>query len=226
MTHLIMGEVDMIRQYVEANSIVLDVGAFEGGWSCEVFKNCRCNRSHAFEPVPSTFAMLNKNMEAWIKDGSLIANNCAISNFTGLSEFWVYEDYPAMSTTHKRDPEEMARVKVSKPIQIKVPTITLDNYCSSRQIPYIGFLKIDTEGNEWAVLDGARKLLEGGKINVIQFEYGKCYLDAKTTLEMMFKILLPCGYRIAKVDMDGMEFFSEFHPRFETYEYCNYIAVK
>ena len=60
---------------------------------------------------------------------------------------------------------------------------TLDLFCEREAIPNIDFLKIDTEGNELDVLEGAKKLLSGGKIKIIQFEFGECDVFSQSFFE-------------------------------------------
>ena len=50
---------------------------------------------------------------------------------------------------------------------------TLDNFSEKQKIDYVDFMKIDTEGNEMAVLNGASKLLDNGKIGCVQFEFNE-----------------------------------------------------
>lgn len=225
MDHLVAGEEEMVKQYLHPNSIAFDVGAFDGDWSRMAFTVVPSARIHAFEPMPSLFEKLKENMDEEIKSSSLTPNNCGLSNTRGLSEFWVYEDYPAMSTQHRRADNEMESVGVSPPVKTEIMTVILDDYCFGRGVHHIDFLKIDTEGNEFAVLDGSRRMLKERRINTIQFEYGKCYLDSITTLKMVFDLLLQFGYKIAKIELNEMQFHTQFDPSFETYEYCNYIAV-
>lgn len=226
MGHLIDGEVEMIQKYIPENAVVFDVGAFDGDWSAVVLQYHPNAHIHAFEPIPFLFDKLKQNMDEVIKKGLVRPNNFALSNHKGLSEFWVYEDHPAMSTLHRRDDAEMASVHVRPPISTKVSTTTLDAYCLDRGIRWIDFLKIDVEGNEWAVLDGARGLFERDEIQCVQFEYGRCLLDSHTTLKMIFDLLLPFGFKIGKVNSTEVVFQDTFKDEFERYDYCNYIAVK
>ncbi|WP_371270960.1 FkbM family methyltransferase [Flavobacterium sp.] len=49
---------------------------------------------------------------------------------------------------------------------------TLDNYCLKNKIHKIDFLKIDTEGFEIHVLEGAATMIENQAIDRIQLEHG------------------------------------------------------
>ena len=54
--------------------------------------------------------------------------------------------------------------------KIEVEMITLDNFCENYKIDNIDFLKIDTQGYEKFVLEGAQNLLKNRKIKIIKLE--------------------------------------------------------
>lgn len=49
---------------------------------------------------------------------------------------------------------------------------TLDDFCLEHEISHIGFLKIDTEGNDLNVLRGGKQILSQQRIDVVQVEAG------------------------------------------------------
>ena len=51
-----------------------------------------------------------------------------------------------------------------------VAAIDLDRYCQSQRVEFIDFLKIDVEGMEPYVMQGASALLKGEKIAAILIE--------------------------------------------------------
>ncbi len=53
---------------------------------------------------------------------------------------------------------------------INVPTMTLDHYCQIYNVGNIDILKIDVQGSELGVLQGAEKLLQKGMIKLIYSE--------------------------------------------------------
>jgi len=52
--------------------------------------------------------------------------------------------------------------------QVKIET--LDSFCQANNIDTIKILKIDVEGHEIDVLEGAKNLLSGGRIELVQLE--------------------------------------------------------
>jgi hypothetical protein len=64
-----------------------------------------------------------------------------------------------------------------------VECITLDLLLSKLNIDILDYLKIDTEGAELLILNGAKESLENKKINCIQIEYGVPYEDTGYSIQ-------------------------------------------
>ena len=53
----------------------------------------------------------------------------------------------------------------------------LDNFCNKKKITSIDILKIDTEGFELSVIQGAKKTLKKTKLLIIEFQLNDMYLN-------------------------------------------------
>jgi len=219
---LIGGELEVIQKYIEDDSIVFDVGAFRGEWSLAVLTQGGNSVTYCFEPLPPSYDILRRNLEAFYTQ--TVLNNLLVSDKEGESAFWEYERVPALSTIHKRNSEIAKAFGIGEPKMISVSMTTLDDYCQKQEVGRIGFLKIDVEGHEAAVMRGAARLLCHRAIDFIQFEYGECFADAGITLKEVFCFLLGHGFSIAKVSSGEMKFQNQFHPEQEDYRHCNYLA--
>jgi hypothetical protein len=67
--------------------------------------------------------------------------------------------------------------------EVEVECITLDLLLSKLNIDILDYLKIDTEGAELLILNGAKESLENKKINCIQIEYGVPYEDTGYSIQ-------------------------------------------
>jgi hypothetical protein len=54
--------------------------------------------------------------------------------------------------------------------KIKVKVKTIDDYCKKKKIKKINLLKIDTQGFEDKVLEGAKQMLASNRIEIIELE--------------------------------------------------------
>lgn len=212
------GEVLMMT-LLRAGDVVFDVGAHVGEWSSYALKSQPKIALYSFEPVPPLYEKLIKNLKGHPSLQYLLG----ISNQNGESSFVYYPQAPGLSTLHRRP--ELEALDGLVPIFLTVPLMRLDDFCAEHLINSVDFLKIDTEGNELFVLLGAEKLLLTQSIQLIQFEYGGCYLDSKTTLKDVYEYLSGFGYAIYRLAPSELIQISEWKPELENYQYTNYLAV-
>ncbi len=108
---------------------------------------------------------------------------------------------------------------------IQVPLETIDHFCEQRGIEKIDYLKIDTEGAELRVLQGAERMLREHKITALQFEYGEAYYDANTTLKQTVQLLSHAGFVVFRISPYGLELISPWKDSVEDYNYSNFFAI-
>ena len=84
---------------------------------------------------------------------------------------------------------------------------TLDTYCELNNISQIDFIKIDVEGAEKYIFEGATKLLENNQIKCGVFEIGQTLYDANTSENEIINILEDYGYTINKTFDDNNYLF-------------------
>lgn len=209
-----------VMHLINNDDVVFDVGANVGNWSLQALEGKGSLILHCFEPLPKQYEELKCNLKKYNANLSRLA----LSDVQGHCVFCYYPSHPSLSTIHRRDRkiEEWLHLK---PEFIDVETELLDNYCKSLGINQIDFLKIDTEGHEFAVISGAENLLSNHAIRMIQFEYGGCYLDAQTTFKDVFDLLTKYGYTIYRIIPKGLVKINSWRPELENFQYCNYLAI-
>lgn len=105
-----------------------------------------------------------------------------------------------------------------------VQVSTLDAFCAVEGISRIDLLKIDVEGLEFAVLTGAKKLIDASAINAIQFEFGVGNFEARTFFRDFFD-LLGDRYDFYRIVSDGLRRVPRYHSELEQHAAINYLAV-
>lgn len=217
------GEYSVIKELITPHTIVFDVGANRGEWSLAVLSMVpTINQIYAFEPIPTIFTLLKVTM--WNKP--VQAYQVALSDVEGVREFLYYsqnEQSSELSTFYTRP--IVYNLLGILPERINVTCTTLDIFCFAKNIPYIDFLKIDTEGSELAVLKGAQQLLKTQRIKHIQFEYGGTYTDAEITLKQVITLLTHYDYVLFRIFNKGLIHIANWNDTLENYAYSNYIAV-
>ena len=218
------GELGVVKTCVAPGDIVFDVGAHIGRWTKTVLESSTDVEVHLFEPVPQTYQVLVQDLAEAIGSGKVVPNNCGIAQQERTQDLFFYEDAISKSSFSRRwDLENQQGLKT--PEVIPVGVTTLSSYCERLSINRINFLKVDVKGAELDVLEGARSLLEKGKIDYLQFEYGGTYQDAGITLQQVFQYLREMRYEVFRILPIGLEHRSQFLPRHEDFRYSNFLAV-
>lgn len=77
---------------------------------------------------------------------------------------------------------------------VPVPVTTVDDYCMENSVTYIDYLKIDTEGYELDVFQGARNMLGNKRVACGQFEIGSTFTERGYTVEEVVRLLHELDY--------------------------------
>ena len=200
--------------------VFFDIGANIGNYSKmikEVFSEYTIT-IHAFEPSVNTFKILNKNLSG---TKGIIYNNHGLGDCKQTLKLYSSQQQIGLSSLYERELDYLG-LNLDEIEEISV--ITLDDYCKENDIHYIDFMKIDVEGHELKVLEGASRLLHSGKIAHIQFEFGGCNIDSRTYFKDFWKALAP-KYNIYRILKDGLWPIDAYHEKLEIFSTINFLAV-
>jgi FkbM family methyltransferase len=156
---------DLIRRFVSPDGVVIDIGANIGAVTLPVAAYLTSGRVIAFEPTDYAFAKLQTNLEL---NPPLAARVSAIQMFVGESSaptsgLVAYSSWPvAGDDAIDKHPVHKGVVKDASCGQT-----SLDDYVSGQQLSTVSLIKIDTDGNEFAVLSGATQCLAAHRPLVI-----------------------------------------------------------
>lgn len=197
-------QVKRLFPYLSKYPIVFDVGSNKGLWTDIILDIA--SDIHLFEPNEKLLnytqvkydAVRNItycNMAAWKASHEEIPFYIIADEYSGLSSVYRNHawDYLGWSET-------------------KVQTTTLDHYADSNNIGLIDIIKIDTEGAEYDVLLGCRKLLRDKRVRFIQVEYSEHYKLSGHTFKDIMDYVGQFGYAAFDHDLKRMDTFTEdFH---------------
>lgn len=211
------GEYLIIKNFIQKGDTVFDVGAYIGDWSDLVLRhtNNYCNL-YSFEPISNFFEKLTNRLGHKAK-----CFNKALGNIeTERLMHYYYIESEGCSSLFER--KVLSSIPVKK---INVSVVYLDKFCKGNKIDYINFLKIDAEGAEWEILQGANNLITNKKIHMIQFEYGGTFPDANITLYQIYSYLTSKDYTIFRITKDGLIHIPRWRNELENFDLSNYLAV-
>src|SRR5665213_2414157 len=193
-----------LRSTTSSQPIAMDIGAHLGLFTAELAGRGFA-QVHSFEPAAPTFAKLKANIDSSPSARKAVKLNClAVGPTVGTVEFKLEQDSPA--TNHVRldsTDKNFSDTALQGTVQL-VPMTTLDRYCEDHEIRHIDLLKMDTEGLEPYVLDGAQELLRNGRISMIVLECCPYALKrAGTSVAGLHDRLLLHGYEPHRLEEDG-----------------------
>lgn len=196
---------------------VFDVGANVGHYSKAVLRELPAAKLHSFEPSPKTFGKLQANLAGTKAQ----IHNMGMSRERGTATLFGANDDSALSSLHKRQLEHVG-LRVDSEEQIALGTI--DEFCAEGRIDRIHLLKLDVEGHELSVLQGAASMLGRDAVDLIQFEFGGCNVDSRTYLRDFYE-LLGGRYSIYRVLPHGIVPLGAYREQHEIFMTTNYLAV-
>lgn len=146
--------------------IMFDVGANAGQTALRFTKHFPEAEIHSFEPVSSTFRKLSA---ATSNNKKIQCYQLALSDKEESVSIKVFEDdqHSVLNSLRTDLQNDSAGSKIET-----IHTDTLDHFIGEKEINSIDLLKIDTEGYEMPVLNGASGAFQNNRIKLVYLEVG------------------------------------------------------
>jgi FkbM family methyltransferase len=170
--------------FLEKEDIFLDIGANVGHYSILMSGINRCI-SIAIEPVPDTFNQLQNQIKLNGLENLIISKNIGISNSIGTLFF--SNDRGTMDSIVNENYDKKVLVQVS----------TIDEIIGS-DAPIA--VKIDVEGYEKFVLEGAKKTLQNNKLKIVILELNQSGEKFGMHDNDLYLIMLSYGFKPFRYD--------------------------
>ncbi|TWA87648.1 FkbM family methyltransferase [Azospirillum brasilense] len=212
----IQGELSR-RGVADSDVVIVDAGANVGVYTAAALDRFPAATVWSFEPSPTAFRALQGTAARY--PGRCRPVNLGLSERAGAATLRADKPGSTLASLHVRPIEEF-RDGNGEAVRLA----TLDGFCTEAGIDRIHFLKIDVEGHEIAVLDGARGLLERRAVDFVQFEFGGCNLDSRTFLRDFWSRLH--GFAVCKIVKDGLYRLSGYSEFDEIFAYQNFLAIR
>ena len=155
---------------IDNDQVLYDLGACEGRFA--LYAAMRQIRCYAFEPEAANFQAMMENISL---NGASVQKyltpvNSAVGSFSGRATLHVGQ--PWAGGHHKTVANEAERTDLSfaAVAEQEINIVSLDEYVRSAKLPKPNYLKIDVDGSELAMLDGAKDTLSTPELKGIIFE--------------------------------------------------------
>lgn len=160
-----------IERSLRGGDVLFDIGANVGAYSLVAAKFSRGEaRIYAFEPAFSSFAALCRNIAINHCDGCIVPLNLVLSDETSIGAFH-YSDTRSGSSLHSYGSNRNCKGQLFTPA-MKQPVLSyrLDDLVRIFPIPVPNLMKIDVDGIELAILQGAVQTFKDQRLRSVLVE--------------------------------------------------------
>ena len=212
------GEYWLLSRVLESrmDAVLLDVGANHGDWSGQALLSRRGRVTiHAFEPSPETFHRL---CERFRGRPEVLCREAALAAESGSVPFYSSGDGNGTNSLSE----------VSGGAMRTVPAVTIDSYLAESGIAEVAMIKVDTEGFDFCVMQGAKSALAAGRVEILQFEYNWRWLVNHRALRdvFLFRDSVAPAYLLGRLCDGHIEFHDEWHFELDRFFEGNYVLVR
>lgn len=193
---------------------IFDVGANIGMTALEFSDAFPDAVVYAFEPNGDNLKRLQSNLTG---KPEVLPQFMALGKEAGSGHLLIVPDHPSTHRLVKAGSGSTEIVRIG----------TVDQFCADNGIDDIDFMKIDVEGYEIQVLEGARSMLSSASIGLIKME---CAVDPDSTYHTQFidicEVLHPLGYRLFSIYEQCEDFMTPIQqrlPRLKRFD-CVFIS--
>lgn len=211
------GELRLLKNNLPSCKVVFDVGANIGTWTKLALEYNSRAAIHCFEPSKDSFRRLQDQHFP----PNVFLNNAGLSDSERDATLFAFQEGASANSLYKRE-----GFMSSKGTPESIHLTTLDAYCQRRQIDRIGFLKIDVEGHEVCVLNGAKKMFAEARIEMIQLEYGGTYIDSRYLLKDVFLLFNNLPYSFYLILPKRLRKIRDYSLLLENFQYKNFLITR
>lgn len=207
-----IAELNYIKSQLSNNDVFFDIGANTGFFSLIVASKSNSIQVHAFDPIKINTYLLSSSIEI---NGfsNIIVNQTCVGDYDGIVEFSLSSDSAYSSILDSGRKTEIKR--------IKLPIIKLDSYVNSMKINKIDFIKIDVEGAEKLVLEGASSIFSTPLLRPKCMMIELCDINLKafqTSIKEIIALMIAKDYQAFVFNNNKLE---EFNYKTHANKYYN-----
>ncbi len=217
---------EILRKNLKSPYCIFDVGANKGDYATLCIQALNGGGQiaslHCFEPSASTFKLLSQRFKK--TNENIILNNFALGVQEQDATLYYNEQGSGLASLTKR---RLDHFNINFEQSEKVHISTLNAYCKKHNIEHIHLLKLDVEGHELDVLNGALEVFAKNAIDIVTFEFGGCNIDTKTYFQDFWYFFKDTNMSIYRILPNNKLYkISEYKELYEQFVTTNYVAMK
>jgi len=199
--------------------VFFDIGASTGDYSLELISGFPEANIYSFEPNPFTF----KTLESKVNNSNIRCFNIGLGQTPRHQKIYTYNK--DLESQHASILKEVLTEihKINDISSFEIELTTLDTFCEKYNIYLIDFLKIDTEGNEFDILKGAKNLLQENRIRLIQFEFNEMNIISRVFLRDYFLLLQ--NFDFYRLHTSKLIPLTRYNTSYEIFKFQNILAI-
>lgn len=148
------------KEFIKNDSVIIDAGANIGIFSLYASYLAPKGKIYSFEPVKSTFQILNKNIASNNLENSIFPYNLALGDKKGKAEIMTDSRSLLRGASIILDSDFLKNRESDFDKKESIEITTIDTFVKENNIARVDFIKIDTEGYEKQIIQGARNTIK------------------------------------------------------------------
>ena len=186
-------ELKIYRDLLKEGMVVIDIGANVGLYTFEASKLVgNSGKVIAFEPDSYNFEVLSLRLKKSGRKNITLVNK-ALSNISGHTKLFIDPFSPG---NHSFSSDNLYSGKD----YIEVPTVRLDDYLKENAIEKVDVIKIDVQGAEGLVFEGARGILKNNDLKMLMEFWPHGMAQVTSDVEKVMQELEDIGYTFTILD--------------------------
>ncbi len=182
----------LLEQLIEPGMVVVDGGANIGCFTMLAARLVgEAGHVYAFEPAPANFALLQRGLEL---NGyaNVTATRGALSNRAGTATLHLDRSNLGAPSLRRENVADRGG-------EVEVPTTSLDRFFATRERG-VDLIKLDTQGAEGLVLEGAESLLDHDGLRIVSEFWPGGLCNMGTDPAELLRRLRDRGFEVAWLD--------------------------
>lgn len=173
---------------------VVEVGGHIGLW-CEAFHDVfghRIGSYRAYEPMPGNATAFRRRLAEHMTGHTVELTQACVGDARSPATIHYSDPVTPLASVAVRS-MQAASTTIDHDKSLTVSQVMLDDELGGRRVDLV---KIDTEGYEWNVLQGARRCIDSGVIDNVFFEFGAHQGHLGQSFRQFFDFFHERGWRV------------------------------